>query len=84
MYGISHEHSRTVGGTHDALVKLYRDAIGGECPVVMDPDAQPSCGSSSIRFGCWTCTVVDKDKSFRGQIEKGYEQLILWRSSVIG
>ena len=64
------------GGTHTALVKLYRDAVGGECPVVIDPDAQPSCGSSSIRFGCWTCTVVDKDKSFRSHIEKGFEHLI--------
>ena len=64
------------GGTHGALVKLYRDAVGGECPVVIDPDAQPSCGSSSIRFGCWTCTVVDKDKSFRSHVENGFEHLI--------
>ncbi len=63
------------GGTHDALVQLYRDAVGGECPVVIDPDAQPSCGSSSIRFGCWTCTVVEKDKSFRNHLEKGFEAL---------
>ena len=64
------------GGTHSALVQLYRDAVGGECPVVIDPDAQPSCGSSSIRFGCWTCTVVDKDKSFRSHLEKGFEHLV--------
>jgi DNA sulfur modification protein DndC len=64
------------GGTHRSLVQLYRDAVGGECPVVVDPDAQPSCGSSSIRFGCWTCTVVDKDKSFRSHIEKGFERLV--------
>lgn len=64
------------GGDHRALVKLYRDAMGGECPIVIDPDAQPSCGSSSIRFGCWTCTVVEKDKSFRNHIDKGFEHLI--------
>lgn len=64
------------GGNHQALVKLYRDAMGGECPMVLDPDAQPSCGSSSVRFGCWTCTVVDKDKSFRNQIDKGFEHLV--------
>lgn len=64
------------GGNHSALVKLYRDATGGECPMVLDPDAQPSCGSSSVRFGCWTCTVVDKDKSFRNQIDKGFEDLV--------
>jgi DNA sulfur modification protein DndC len=64
------------GGTHGRLVKLYRDAVGGECPVVIDPDAQPSCGSSSIRFGCWTCTVVEKDKSFRNHLENGFERLV--------
>lgn len=64
------------GGTHQQLVKLYRNAMGGECPIVIDPDAQPSCGSSSIRFGCWTCTVVEKDKSFRNQIDNGFEHLI--------
>lgn len=69
-------HPTPWGGDHKALVKLYRDAMGGECPVVIDPDAQPSCGSSSIRFGCWTCTVVDKDKSFRNQVDKGFEHLI--------
>jgi len=69
-------HAAPWGGTHKALVKLYRDAIGGECPIVIDPDAQPSCGSSSIRFGCWTCTVVEKDKSFRNQVDKGFEHLI--------
>ena len=69
-------HRAPWGGTHSALVKLYRDAVGGECPIVIDPDAQPSCGSTSVRFGCWTCTVVEKDKSFRNQIDKGMEQLI--------
>lgn len=64
------------GGGHEQLVRLYRDAVGGECPIVIDPDAQPSCGSTSIRFGCWTCTVVEKDKSFRAQIDKGFEHLI--------
>jgi len=62
-------------GTHRDLVRLYRDAAGGECPVVLDPDAAPSCGSSSIRFGCWTCTVVEKDRSFRSAMEKGFEHL---------
>lgn len=53
---------------YDDLIGLYRNAIGGDCPVVVDPDAAPSCGSASIRFGCWTCTVVKKDKSFRGAV----------------
>jgi DNA sulfur modification protein DndC len=63
------------GGSHKRLVDLYRNAGGGDCPIVIDPDAQPSCGSSSIRFGCWTCTVVDKDRSFQNQIENGFERL---------
>jgi len=33
-----------------------------------------SCGQS--RFGCWTCTVVKKDKSISAQIENGEEWLI--------
>lgn len=58
------------GDSHNELVRLYKDAAGGECPLVIDPDSAPSCGSSSIRFGCWTCTVVKKDKSFRNAMEK--------------
>lgn len=58
------------GGTHKELVTLYRNANGGDCPLVID-DTTPSCGSS--RFGCWTCTVVNKDKSMEGLIENGEE-----------
>jgi DNA sulfur modification protein DndC len=63
------------GGRHRELIDLYSNAAGDDCPLVMDPDAAPSCGSSSVRFGCWTCTVVEKDKSFRASVENGYEQL---------
>jgi DNA sulfur modification protein DndC len=42
-----------------ALEALYRDA-SGECPVLRAPDAPP-CASG--RFGCWTCTVVRRDRS---------------------
>lgn len=54
------------GGRHDRLVTLYRNALGGECPFVVDNDDSPSCGTQSPRFGCWTCTVVKKDKSLLG------------------
>lgn len=57
---------------HDKLIKLYRDSAGGECPVVMSKDDAPSCGTTSPRFGCWTCTVVKKDKSLDGFIESGH------------
>jgi DNA sulfur modification protein DndC len=63
------------GGTHRDLVTLYRNAQGGECPLVLDSDEAPSCGSNSSRFGCWTCTVVEKDKSLEGFVDAGYPQL---------
>lgn len=63
------------GGTHRELVTLYRNAQGGECPLVIDISQAPSCGTSSSRFGCWTCTVVEKDKSMEGFIDAGFEHL---------
>lgn len=62
------------GGTHARLIKLYRDAGGGECPVVTAKSDAPSCGTSSSRFGCWTCTVVEKDRSLAGFVEAGFEE----------
>ena len=60
------------GGSHRDLVTLYRNAEGGECPLVLDNEAAPSCGTGSSRFGCWTCTVVTKDKSMEGLIDGGH------------
>lgn len=57
------------GGNNRDLAALYRSA-SGECPLVVD-DTTPSCGSS--RFGCWTCTVVEKDKSMRAMIDNGQD-----------
>ncbi|MHB0954255.1 MAG: phosphoadenosine phosphosulfate reductase domain-containing protein [Allorhizobium sp.] len=54
-----------------ALERLYRDA-SGECPVIKAPTAPP-CASG--RFGCWTCTVVRKDKSAAQLIDAGHEEL---------
>lgn len=62
------------GGTHGALIKLYRDAGGGECPMVTQKSDVPSCGTSSSRFGCWTCTVVEKDRSLTGFVEAGFAE----------
>ena len=62
------------GGTYAELVRLYKDG-STECPFVMNTGDAPSCGSSSARFGCWTCTVVDKDKSLAAMIDAGHEQL---------
>ena len=63
------------GGSHDRLISLYRDAGGGECPVVTSQEDAPSCGTSSSRFGCWTCTVVEKDRSLTGFVEAGFNHL---------
>ncbi len=56
------------GGSHRELVTLYRNATGGDCPLVIDTTT-PSCGQS--RFGCWVCTVVKKDKSMDAMIDNG-------------
>ena len=56
------------------LVTLYRNSSAqGECPLVVD-ETTPSCGNS--RFGCWTCTVVTKDKSMEGFIDSGEEWML--------
>lgn len=56
---------------HEIIGKLYKDA-GSECPVYKETKGTP-CGKG--RFGCWTCTVVRKDKSVESMIENGYQSL---------
>ena len=63
------------GGSHRELITLYKDGKGGECPLVLSKEDSPSCGTTSSRFGCWTCTVVVKDRSMAGFIEAGHENL---------
>ena len=60
------------GGSYGKLVALYRHALGGECPVVMQKSDIPACGATSARFGCWTCTVIEKDRSLEGLVESGF------------
>jgi DNA sulfur modification protein DndC len=67
-------HSPPWGGSHDALIALYRNSNGGECPVVTQKSDVPSCGTTSSRFGCWTCTVVEKDRSLEGFVEAGFTE----------
>jgi len=66
------------GGTHRDLITLYRNAAGGECPLVLSQEDAPSCGTTSPRFGCWTCTVVQKDRSLRGLIKSGHKDASLF------
>lgn len=56
------------GYNNEELRQLYQDAQDGDCPLVIDKTT-PSCGNS--RFGCWTCTVVDKDVSMQSIIKSG-------------
>ncbi len=58
------------GGTHRDLITLYRNASGGDCPLVIDTTT-PSCGQS--RFGCWVCSVVKRDKSMEALVDNGEE-----------
>jgi DNA sulfur modification protein DndC len=60
------------GHDNKSLLTMYQGASeGGECPLVVDTST-PSCGSS--RFGCWVCTVVDKDRSMEAMIKNDEEK----------
>ena len=62
------------GGDNKQLLTLYRNTNAqGECPLVVD-ETTPSCGNS--RFGCWTCTVVTKDKAMEGLIDNGEDWML--------
>lgn len=58
------------GTSNIGLVELYdsTNSTSGECPLV-ETASSPGCGKS--RFGCWTCTVVTKDKAIDGLIANG-------------
>ncbi|QDS88696.1 hypothetical protein EC9_28880 [Rosistilla ulvae] len=58
------------GADNSELVGMYKSAAGGECPLVVD-NSTPSCGNS--RFGCWVCTVVEKDHSMESLVDNGEE-----------
>ncbi|MCL0102030.1 DNA phosphorothioation system sulfurtransferase DndC [Dehalococcoidia bacterium] len=60
------------GSQNRDLLALYRSANQGECPLVVDTTT-PSCGNS--RFGCWVCTVVERDNSMEALIDNGEEWL---------
>ena len=62
------------GSDNRQLLTLYRNTNAqGECPLVVD-ESTPSCGNS--RFGCWTCTVVTKDKAMEGLIDNGEDWML--------
>lgn len=65
----------TPWGTRNMVLwNLYKDSSDqGECPLVID-ESTPSCGNS--RFGCWTCTVVTKDRAMESMIKNGEQWML--------
>lgn len=60
------------GNSNKDLLTMYKGATAdGECPFIASTD-MPSCGNS--RFGCWVCTVVEKDKSMAAMIMNDKEK----------
>jgi DNA sulfur modification protein DndC len=60
------------GYENNQLLNMYRGATqDNECPLVVDTST-PSCGDS--RFGCFVCTLVDKDKSMQAMIKNDEEK----------
>lgn len=61
------------------LLTLYRGATAdNECPMMVEKGL-PSCGKS--RFGCWVCTMVEKDKSMEAMILNDEEKA--WMSALL-
>jgi len=61
------ENENAWGHSNIELFHLYKGATpDAECPLVVD-SSTPSCGDS--RFGCFVCTMVDKDKSMLAMIQ---------------
>jgi DNA sulfur modification protein DndC len=69
------------GSDNTELLSIYEHACSkGECPFVIETGTQ-SCGKS--RFGCWVCTVVDRDRSMESFVnngEKWMEGLLAFRN----
>jgi len=64
------------GFDNSILFKIYADASADdyECPTVITSKEHTTCGQS--RFGCWTCTVVKKDKSMSSLVNNGQEWML--------
>lgn len=74
------------GFDNSILFQIYSDASADdyECPTVVTNKKHSSCGQS--RFGCWTCTVVKKDKSMSALIDNGQhwmEPLLEFRNRLV-
>lgn len=66
------QYSNPWGYSNQELLTLYRGATAdNECPMMVEKNL-PSCGKS--RFGCWVCTMVEKDKSMEAMIANDDEK----------
>ena len=73
------QYANPWGYSNTDLLTLYRGATAdNECPLMVDKDL-PSCGKS--RFGCWVCTMVEKDKSMEAMIANDDEKV--WMSPLL-
>lgn len=60
------------GLSNNELQTLYMSATEDkECPMMTEKNL-PTCGQS--RFGCWVCTMVEKDKSMEAMISNDEEK----------
>ena len=67
-------HENPWGQSNEALLEMYQGAtmdFDGEEALVMNASS-PSWGKS--RFGCWMCTMVEKDKSMVAMIRNDAEK----------
>ncbi len=61
------------------LLDMYKEASAdNECPLVVEINT-PSCGNS--RFGCFVCTLVDRDRSMEAMINNDEENK--WMSPLL-
>jgi DNA sulfur modification protein DndC len=66
------QYENSWGHSNEELLTMYRGATAdNECPLVRSVDT-PSCGKS--RFGCWVCTLVERDKSMAAMIHNDDEK----------
>lgn len=66
------QHKNPWGYSNQELLTLYRGATAdNECPLMISQDL-PTCGKS--RFGCWVCTMVERDKSMEAMIANDDEK----------
>jgi DNA sulfur modification protein DndC len=73
VWGYLLQNSSPWGNNNRDLLALYKSANAGECPLVVD-ETTPSCGNS--RFGCWVCTVVEKDHAMEALVDGGEEWML--------